>query len=108
MTFKELPKDVTLFCDTDEQGNITHILMGKYVIPVSEYEFFLKIDKREEANIDKYRINLTTRKLEQIEGTEITPLPEDLVEPEESEEVKELKRKLAELEAQLEAQKGGE
>lgn len=106
MTFKELPKEISLFCDVDETGKMTNILMGKYVLAVSEYGFFFKVDRRQEANIDKYRVNLETRKLEQIEGTEITPLPEDLVEPEESEEVKELKRRLAELEAKLKEQEG--
>ncbi len=106
MAFKELEKDITLYCDVDEQGHITHMLMGKYVMAVSEYDFFFKIDRRQEANITKYKVNLVTRKLEQIEGTEIEPLPEDLEEPEESEEVKELKRRLAELEAKLKEQEG--
>lgn len=104
MALKELEKDISLFCNVDEQGFFTNIIMGKYAMSVNQTDFFFKIDRRQERNIDKYFVNLQTRKLQQIEGTELELLPEDLVEPEESEEVKELKRRLAELEAKLKEQ----
>lgn len=108
MEVKELDKDVSLFCDVDDKGNITNMIMGRYAMSLSQTDFFFKIDRRQERNIDKFFVNLETRKLEQIEGTELELLPEDFAEPEESEEVKELKRQLAEMQAQLDAQKGGE
>lgn len=92
-----MDKNIQLFCDTDDTGKITRMLSGERIIPVSTYQHFFMIDKKEQANLDKYRIE--NGELKQIEGT--TLIEVENPNPSTEEQLAELKKKFAEMEKTL-------
>ncbi|WP_394548803.1 hypothetical protein [Priestia aryabhattai] len=94
-----MDKNISLYCDADETGRITRMLSGERIIPVSQYRYFFKIDRKQEANLDKYRVE--NGELVQIEGT--TLIEVENPNPSTEEQLAELKKKFAEMEKALSA-----
>lgn len=94
-----MEKNIQLFCDTDATGKITRMLSGERIIPVSSYQCFLMIDKKEQANLDKYRVE--NGKLVQIEGT--TLIEVENPNPSTEEQLTEVKKQLANMQKILDA-----
>lgn len=58
-----------VFCDVDEEGNITDALVGTNIIPNRQYDyFFFTSDEGVTNNINQYKVNTSSRQLEKIEG----------------------------------------
>jgi len=93
-----MDKNIQLFCDTDDTGKITRMLSGERIIPVSTYRHFFMIDKKEQANLDKYRIE--NGELKQIEGT--TLIEVESPNPSTEEQLADVKKQLADMQKKLE------
>lgn len=56
-----------VFCNTNEQGEITGSLQGERVLPDRQFDFFFYLDKQADAeiiaNLDDYKVDLDTRQL---------------------------------------------
>jgi len=88
-----MDKNISLYCDADETGKITRMLSGERIIPVSQYRYFFKIDRKQEANLDKYRVE--NGELVQIEGT--TLIEVESPNPSTEEQLAEVKKQLADM-----------
>ncbi|AUO14805.1 hypothetical protein [Priestia megaterium] len=86
-----MDKNISLYCDADETGKITRMLSGERIIPVSQYRYFFKIDRKQEANLDKYRVE--NGQLVQIEGT--TLIEVENPNPSTEEQLADVKKQLA-------------
>jgi hypothetical protein len=91
----ELTKDIQLYCNVDEEGNIIEVLTGPSIVPTKEFHEFFMIDKQQELNLSKYKVE--DRKLVQIEGTTLIGLGDQKLSVEE--ELALLKKELAEMKA---------
>lgn len=91
----ELTKDIQLYCNIDEEGNIIEVLTGQSTVPTKEFHEFFMIDKQQELNLSKYKVE--DRKLVQIEGTTLIGLGDQKLSVEE--ELALLKKELAEMKA---------
>lgn len=53
-----------VFCDVDEQGNITDAFTGMNIIPSRQYDyFFFTTDAGVMEDISNYKVDLETRQL---------------------------------------------
>lgn len=50
-----------VFCDVDEEGNITEYIAGKAVIPGRQYDHFIYLEK--EIDVSFYKMDIESRKL---------------------------------------------
>lgn len=91
----ELRKDIQLYCNIDEEGNIIEVLTGQSIVPTKEFHEFFMIDKQQELNLSKYKVE--DRKLVQIEGTTLIGLGDQKLSVED--ELALLKKELAEMKA---------
>lgn len=91
----ELKKDIQLYCNIDDDGNIVEVLTGQHIMPTKEFDEFFMIDKQQELNLSKYKVE--DRKLVQIEGTTLIGLGDQKLSVEE--ELDLLKKELAEMKA---------
>ena len=91
----ELTKDIQLYFNIDEEGNIIEVLTGQNIVPTKEFQEFFMIDKQQELNLSKYKVE--DRKLVQIEGTTLIGLGDQKLSVEE--ELALLKKELAEMKA---------
>ncbi|MFZ7945655.1 hypothetical protein [Neobacillus sp. 19] len=58
-----------LFCDVDEQGNITDALSGVNIIPSRQYDyFFFTMDEGVVEDVSQYKVDLEARQLILKEG----------------------------------------
>lgn len=94
-----MDKNISLYCDADETGKITRMLSGERIIPVSQYRYFFKIDRKQEANLDKYRVE--NGELVQIEGT--TLIEVENPNPSTEEQLADVKKQLADMQKILDA-----
>lgn len=88
---------IQLYCDIDEQGNITRLLSGEKVIPTSSFQHFFMIDKKTEVNLSKFYVK--DGNLEQKEGTVLIEVEPQLLS--EKEQLELMQKRMEEMEKLL-------
>lgn len=53
-----MEKKIQLYCNVDDQGNITQSIYGMNIIPSETFDFFFMIDEETAENIEDYKVGI--------------------------------------------------